>query len=118
MLDRLLDDIRARGGSLEVTGGPGVGKSALLGEAAARAADRGMLVLRVTGVQSEARLAFAGLHHLLRPALGHLDQLAAPQRHAIQAAFGLSDGPAPDMFLTALSASRIGPSISAATLAT
>ena len=93
MLDRLLDDVHARGGSLEVTGGPGVGKSALLGEAAARAADRGMLVLRVTGVQSEARLAFAGLHHLLRPALGHLDQLAAPQRHAIQAAFGLSDGP-------------------------
>src|SRR6516162_11796693 len=102
VLDRLLDDIRARGGSLEVTGGPGVGKSALLGEAAARAADRGMLVLRVTGVQSEARLAFAGLHHLLRPVLGHLDRVPAPQRHAIQAAFGLSDGPAPDMFLTAL----------------
>jgi hypothetical protein len=85
-----------------VTGGPGVGKSALLGDAAARAADCGMLVLHVTGVQSEAFLAFAGLHHLLRPVLGHLDQLAAPQRHAIKAAFGLADGPAPDMFLTAL----------------
>jgi DNA-binding CsgD family transcriptional regulator/tetratricopeptide (TPR) repeat protein len=103
-LDQMLDDVHARGGSLEVTGGPGVGKSALLEEAAARAADRGMLVLHVTGVQSEALLAFAGLHHLLRPALGRLDQLAAPQRHAIQAAFGLSDGPAPDMFLTALAA--------------
>jgi DNA-binding CsgD family transcriptional regulator len=102
LLDQLFDDVRVRGGSLEVTGGPGVGKSALLEEAAARAADRGMLVLRVAGVQSEAQLAFAGLHHLLRPALGHLDQLAPPQRHAIQAAFGLSDGPAPDMFLTAL----------------
>ena len=102
VLDKLLDDVHARGGSLEVAGGPGVGKSALLGEAAARAADRGMLVLHATGVQSEAWLAFAGLHLLLRPVLGHLDQLAAPQRHAIQAAFGLSDGPAPDMFLTAL----------------
>jgi DNA-binding NarL/FixJ family response regulator len=102
VLDQLLDDVQARGGSMEVTGGPGVGKSALLAQAAARAADRGMLVLRVTGVQSEAFLAFAGLHHLLRPVLGQLDQLAAPQRHAIQAAFGLSDGPAPDMFLTAL----------------
>src|SRR6516162_7758143 len=102
VLDRLLDDIRARGGSLEVTGGPGVGKSALLGESAVRAADRGMLVLHVTGVQSEAFLAFAGLHHLLRPVLGHLNQLAAPQRDAIQAAFGLADGPAPAMFLTAL----------------
>jgi len=102
LLDQLLDDLPARGGSLEVTGGPGVGKSALLGEAAARAADRGMLVLHVTGVQSEAWLAFAGLHHLLRPVLDHLDQVAAPQRHAMQAAFGLSGGPAPDMFLTAL----------------
>jgi hypothetical protein len=33
--DQLLDDVHARGGCLEVTGGPGVGKSALLGEAAA-----------------------------------------------------------------------------------
>jgi len=64
LLDQLFDDVHARGGSLEVTGGPGVGKSALLGEAAARAADRGMTVLRVTGVQSEAFLAFAGLHQL------------------------------------------------------
>src|SRR5215469_9429161 len=102
VLNQLLDGVYRGGGSLEVTGGPGVGKSALLGEAAARAADHGMLVLRVTGVQSEAWLAFAGLHYLLRPILGHLDQLAAPQRHAIQTAFGLSDGPAPDMFLTAL----------------
>ena len=104
VLDHLFDDVHARGGSLEVTGGPGVGKSALLGEAAARAANRGMLVLHITGVQSEAWLAFAGLHQLLRPVLGSLDQVAAPQRHAIQAAFGLSDGPAPDMFLTALAA--------------
>ena len=93
VLDQLLADVHARGGSLEVTGGPGVGKSALLGEAAARAAERGMPVLHVTGVQSEASLAFAGLHHLLRPVLGHLDRLAAPQRHAIQAAFGLPNPP-------------------------
>ena len=62
VLDRLLDDIHRRGGSLAVTGGPGVGKSALLGEAAARAARRGMLVFQATGVQSEALLPFAGLH--------------------------------------------------------
>jgi DNA-binding CsgD family transcriptional regulator len=104
VLDQLLDDVHTRGGCLEVTGGPGVGKSALLAEAAARAAVRGMLVLHVTGVQSEASLAFAGLHHLLRAVLGHLDQVAAPQRNAIEAAFGLSNGPAPDMFLTALAA--------------
>ena len=72
-IDQLLDDVHDRGGALAVTGGPGVGKSALLLETAARAADRGMLVLQATGVQSEALLPFAGLHQLLRPILGHLD---------------------------------------------
>jgi len=104
VLDQLLDGIHAGGGSLAVTGGPGVGKSALLTEAAARAAGRGMLVLQATGVQSEASLAFAGLHQLLRPVLGQLAGRAPPQRDALQAAFGLADGPAPDLFLTALAA--------------
>ena len=104
MVDQLLDDVHGRGGSLTVTGGPGVGKSALLLETAARAADRGMLVLQATGVQSEALLPFAGLHQLLRPVLSHLDALAAPQRDAIQAAFGLADRLAADFFLTALAA--------------
>jgi DNA-binding NarL/FixJ family response regulator len=104
VLDQLLDGIQAQGGSLTVTGGPGVGKSALLAEAAASARSRGLLALQTTGVQSEALLAFAGLHQLLRPLLGHLDRLPTPQRRAIQAAFGLADGHAPDLFLTALAA--------------
>jgi len=48
VLDQLLDDVHVRGGCLEVTGGPGVGKSALLGEAVARAADRGILNASIT----------------------------------------------------------------------
>src|SRR5581483_7424647 len=47
---------------------------------------------------------FAGLHQLLRPVLGQLDRLATPQRDALRGAFGLSDGQAPDLFLTALAA--------------
>ena len=104
VIDRLLDDVDDRGGSLTVTGGPGVGKSALLLETAVRAADRGMLVLQATGVQSEALLPFAGLHQLLRPILGHLDRLVPPQRDAMQVAFGLADGLVADFFLTALAA--------------
>lgn len=104
VLDQLFDNIHDRGCSLGLTGGPGVGKSALLAQAAERAAERGMVVLRATGVQSEALQAFAGLHQLLRPVLSHLDGLSAPQRDAIEAAFGLADGPAPDLFLTALAA--------------
>ncbi|HEY6275681.1 MAG TPA: LuxR family transcriptional regulator [Streptosporangiaceae bacterium] len=76
----------------------------MLIEAAARATGHGMLVLQATGVQSEALLAFAGLYQILHPILSYLDRLAAPQRDAIQAAFGLADGHAPDLFLTALAA--------------
>ncbi len=104
VLDDLFDHVHEHGGSLVVSGGPGVGKSALLGEASAGAKGRGMLVLTATGVQSEAQLPFAGLHQLLRPVLGQKDGLAAPQRDAMLAAFGLTDAAAPDLFLTALAA--------------
>ena len=102
VLAELIDHLPGHGGSLLVSGDPGVGKSALLREASARAQDRGMLVLTATGVQCEAQLPFAGLHQLLRPVLGQIDGLAAPQRGAILAAFGLTDAVAPDLFLTAL----------------
>jgi len=61
-----------------------------------------MIVLAATGVQCEAQLPFAGLHQLLRPVLGQIDGLAAPQRGAVLAAFGLTSAVAPDLFLTAL----------------
>ena len=54
---------------LLVTGEAGIGKTALLADAAGRARSSGMRVLSVTGRESESRLAFAGLHQLLRPVL-------------------------------------------------
>ena len=59
-------------------------------------------MLKATGVQSEALLAFAGLHQLLQPVLGNIDELAGPQRDALLAAFGMTELSAPDPFLTAL----------------
>jgi hypothetical protein len=47
-------------------------------------------------------LAFAGLQQLYKPLLDHLDRLPDPQREALQTAFGLSAGPAPDRFLVGL----------------
>ncbi|TWF74939.1 regulatory LuxR family protein [Pseudonocardia hierapolitana] len=47
-------------------------------------------------------LAFAGLHQLCAPMLGHLDRLPGPQRDALSVAFGLSAGSAPDRFLVGL----------------
>jgi DNA-binding CsgD family transcriptional regulator len=104
VLAELIDDLPGHGGSLVLSGEPGVGKSALLREASARAQDRGMLVLTAAGVPCEAQLPFAGLNQLLRPVLGRIDGLAAPQRGAILAAFGLTDAAAQDLFLTALAA--------------
>ena len=102
MLSKLVDQVDDHGGALVVCGEPGIGKSALLAAAAARAGARGMRVLRASGVQSEAHLPFAGLHQLLRPILGGAEELPAPQRAALLAAFGMSEEAAPDRFLIAL----------------
>ena len=97
----LLDDARAgTAGALLIRGEPGVGKSALLQDA--RAGATGMRVLSAQGLESEAPLAFAGLHQLLRPVLSLLERLPAPQARALRVAFGQQDGPTEDPFLVAL----------------
>ena len=103
----LIEHVSGRGAALVIRGEAGIGKSALIALAAARARERGLSVLTATGVQSEARFAFAGLHQLLRPFLGALDGLPGPQRRALETAFGIRDvldGKAPDVFLIALGA--------------
>jgi DNA-binding CsgD family transcriptional regulator len=97
----LIDQARAwRGGALVVRGLPGVGKSVLLDDAAARA--QGMQVLRTRGVESESPLAFAALHRLLRPLIPHVGRLPAPQAHALRAAFGEITAEGVDRFLVFL----------------
>jgi DNA-binding CsgD family transcriptional regulator len=103
----LIDRVSDRGGALVLRGEAGIGKSALISQAAARAREHGLSVLTATGVQSEARFAFAGLHQLLRPFLDTLKKLPGPQRRALEMAFGIADvldGKAPDVFLIALGA--------------
>jgi hypothetical protein len=73
-------------------------------EAAALARDRGMVVLSTSGVQSEAHLAFAGLHQLLRPVRDRAVDLIPAHRAALDAAFGLADGPPPEHFRIAMAA--------------
>ena len=89
-IDRLLDAAReGRSGSLVVRGEAGMGKTALFGYAADRAAD--MRVLRATGVEAESDLAFAGLHALLWPIADELPQLpgASARGDRSGARFGL-----------------------------
>jgi len=100
-LDGLVAAVRAgESRALVVRGEPGVGKTALLDYLVEQTT--GFCVLRAAGVQSEMELAFAGLHQLLAPILGHIDRLQDPQRNALQTAFGLSAGPVPDRFFVAL----------------
>jgi len=89
-------------GVLVLRGDAGIGKTALLEWAAGQAS--GMQVARVAGVQAEMGMGFAGLHQLLIPFLGGLEQLPDPQREALGSAFGMMDGPAPDRFLVGLAA--------------
>jgi DNA-binding CsgD family transcriptional regulator len=102
LLASLLDGIEGGGGALVLYGEPGIGKSRLIAMAAALARDRGFTVLTAAGVQSEAHLAFAGLHQLLRPLRFRVADLPAAQRAALDAAFGLGQEPAPERFQIAM----------------
>ena len=100
-LDRLIEAVRAgQSRALVVRGDPGVGKTVLLDYLAGQA--RGCRVVRAVGVQSEMELAFAGVHQLCAPMLGHLDRIPVPQRDALRTAFGISAGPPPDRFFVGL----------------
>lgn len=102
LLAALLEGIQGGGGALVLYGEPGIGKSRLLAVAATLARERGFTVLNTTGVQSEAHLPFAGLHQLLRPLRFRAANLPATQRAVLDAAFGLSQEPAPERFQIAM----------------
>lgn len=104
-LEQLLDFAREstrRGGGLLLRGPAGIGKSCALAAFSEQARAEGFRQLMVTGVQSEARLAFAGLHQLVRPVLDLAEDLPPRQRDALLAAFGMSEVAAPDAYLIAL----------------
>src|SRR5262245_1308042 len=83
---------------LVLAGEVGIGKTALLDEAAGHARGAGMRVLRARGIESEARVPFAALLELLRPALGALERIPAPQAAALEGALALRPTAAQDRF--------------------
>jgi DNA-binding CsgD family transcriptional regulator len=107
LLDELIDGLPDAGGALIVRGEAGIGKSALLQRARERVRARGGRVLATVGVESEAELAFAGLHQLLHPINGLTEHLSEAQRRAIDAAFGVSGELEPDPFRLALAAFQL-----------
>ncbi|HYO41159.1 MAG TPA: AAA family ATPase [Nocardioidaceae bacterium] len=98
LLGALLEGAReGTAGTLVLRGEPGVGKSALLDELVARAAEA--TVLRTQGLEVEAPLAFAALHRLLRPLTSLRGRLPGPQARALRVAFGEEEGAAVEPFL-------------------
>jgi DNA-binding CsgD family transcriptional regulator len=101
VLGRLIDAVRAgESRVLVMHGEPGVGKTALLDHLVGQAS--GCQVAWAAGVQSEMELAFGGLHQLCAPMLDRLEHLPVPQLEALQTAFGVSTGQAPDRFMVGL----------------
>jgi len=98
VIDGLLDGAsEGNSGALVLRGEAGTGKTSLLQCAAERADE--LTVLKVTGVQGESDLDFAGLHSLVRPIVGYLAKLPEPQRDAVEGALGLAPSRGADRFL-------------------
>src|SRR5690242_21079530 len=102
-LGQLVHAVRAgESRALVVRGDPGVGKTVLLDYMAGQASGSGCQVVRVTGVQPEMELAFAGLHQLCAPMLNRAERLPEPQRDALRIVLGTTAGAPPDRFLVGL----------------
>ncbi|MFB7719775.1 AAA family ATPase [Nocardia sp. NPDC056100] len=85
------------GQALCLMGDPGIGKTALLDAAIARAT--GFLVLRLNGYEIEQSLPYAGVQRLLAQFDAEPDELPEHEREALAVAAGHHAGPVPDRFL-------------------
>lgn len=88
-------------GVLVVRGEAGIGKTALLDQLVAGAAD--CRVLHLCGSELEMELPYASVQQLCAPLLGYLDQIPGLQQKALRVAVGQQEGDAPDPLLVSLS---------------
>jgi predicted ATPase len=96
---QFVSDVRSGGSSLVLRGEAGAGKTALLDVAAGAATEAGFRVLRSTGVEFEADIAFSGLHEVLFPLSDSINAVNSRYKTAIRVALGLDEGPPPDQLL-------------------
>jgi predicted ATPase len=101
LLRGLVDPPSGESRVLVLLGDAGMGKTALLADAARQARSTGMWVLSVTGRKPEQYLAFAGLRQLLLPVLDRVADL--PDRQTLLEALALSTATVqPDALLTGI----------------
>lgn len=103
VLATLIDGVRSgEGGAVLVLGPPGIGKSALLASAQARASAVGCIVVRVFGEPAARDVPYAGLQQFAHSLGAAPDALAEPQRSALAVALGTGEAAVPDVFLVGL----------------
>jgi DNA-binding CsgD family transcriptional regulator len=90
-----------RGGSLAITGDPGIGKTTLL--TAASTDLIGIQVVSVDGYETESTMPYAAIQRLVTPLQAHLAELPERFQQALRTASGTAGGPPPDRFLIGLS---------------
>ncbi|ANF32502.1 hypothetical protein A0130_13240 [Leifsonia xyli] len=101
LLDDLVNRLPEAGGALVIHGEAGIGKTALGEHAARRAAARGCAVSSVTATESEASVPYSALQALLHPFEVNIRAMRFRPRTVLEAAFGILDGAAPDLFAVA-----------------
>jgi DNA-binding CsgD family transcriptional regulator len=88
-------------GALVVSGDAGVGKTAVL-DRVAELAGPDLQVMRMVASESEMELAYAGLQLLCGQMMTASVDLPGPQREALETAFGMRQGAAPNPLLVGL----------------
>ena len=88
------------GGAALIMGEPGIGKTALINTVTGAAA--GLLVVRIDGYEAEASIPYAALQRMGLLLSPHVRALSPRHRQALQVAWGVEDGPAPDRFLVGM----------------
>lgn len=111
-LDDAVDSLLAPGGDplahqvLALVGPPGIGKTSLLAHARARAQASNLFVLSASGVETEQRIAFAGLGDLLTPVADLFEALPKFQAEALAGSLAL--GPPVDGGQLTIAAATLG----------
>lgn len=88
----IADAGQACGGSLVISGEPGIGKSTLLFDAVA--STHGYRVAVIRGVESEVELAGSGLGEMIRAFADFVELLPQSQANVLRAVLGLASQPA------------------------
>jgi len=99
-----LRDVHDGGSAFVIDGEAGVGKSTLVADLVRHATDLGVRRLSTAGTLAESAEPYAALHLLLYPLRSGIADLPAPQRRALEVAFGLATGIQPSPLLAGLAA--------------